>query len=221
MIQALDAAPPEADTLILDYFPDLLEHIELVTRIGDVKLKRIIFPQASRTHGYFLSSNAHARLDMFDANRPPVLLHDDLTKDLTCTLQEGARLLRPRGDRPANFRNRPSSRSMARPSGSKRPTPRRISGLVDKLTGFFGHNLGVLTGGGGGVMRLATDQARAKGALTGACFPRTRKRSRRSSAWISSHVSGIVAPLPAKMVRGRGLLRLQRRRRRHPRGNRH
>jgi predicted Rossmann-fold nucleotide-binding protein len=28
----------------------------------------------------------------------------------------------------------------------------------------------VLTGGGGGVMRLATDQARGKGALTGACF---------------------------------------------------
>jgi len=28
----------------------------------------------------------------------------------------------------------------------------------------------VLTGGGGGVMRLATDQARSKGALTGACF---------------------------------------------------
>lgn len=46
----------------------------------------------------------------------------------------------------------------------------RISALVDKLTSFIGHNLGVLTGGGGGVMRLATDQARAKGALTGACF---------------------------------------------------
>jgi predicted Rossmann-fold nucleotide-binding protein len=28
----------------------------------------------------------------------------------------------------------------------------------------------VLTGGGGGVMRLATDQARNKGAMTGACF---------------------------------------------------
>ena len=46
----------------------------------------------------------------------------------------------------------------------------RISALVDKLTSFIGHNLGVLTGGGGGVMRLATEQARNKGALTGACF---------------------------------------------------
>src|SRR5204863_3873601 len=57
MIQALDAAPENADTLVLDYFPSLLEQIELVTRMGDVKLKRIIFRKASRTHGYFLSSN--------------------------------------------------------------------------------------------------------------------------------------------------------------------
>ena len=67
MIQALDAAPENADTLLVDYLPDLLEHIELVTRLGDVPLKRIIFRKASRTHGYFLSSNAHARLDMFNA----------------------------------------------------------------------------------------------------------------------------------------------------------
>ena len=46
----------------------------------------------------------------------------------------------------------------------------RITGLVEQLTGFIGPNVGVLTGGGGGVMRLATDQARQKGALTGACF---------------------------------------------------
>src|SRR5690606_32160713 len=55
LIQALDAAPSQADTLIVDYLPDLLEHMELITRIGDVKFKRIIFRQASRTHGYFLS----------------------------------------------------------------------------------------------------------------------------------------------------------------------
>jgi predicted Rossmann-fold nucleotide-binding protein len=46
----------------------------------------------------------------------------------------------------------------------------RITRLVEQLTGFIGPNVGVLTGGGGGVMRLATDQARGKGALTGACF---------------------------------------------------
>ena len=47
---------------------------------------------------------------------------------------------------------------------------KRISTLIDKLSSFIGSNVGVLTGGGGGVMRVATDQARGQGALTGACF---------------------------------------------------
>jgi hypothetical protein len=53
MIQALDAAPADGDTLITDYFPDLLENIELMTRLSDVKLKRLVFRKPSRTHGYF------------------------------------------------------------------------------------------------------------------------------------------------------------------------
>jgi predicted Rossmann-fold nucleotide-binding protein len=54
--------------------------------------------------------------------------------------------------------------------GLDRADTDRISGLVEQLASFIGPNVGVLTGGGGGVMRLATDQARSKGALTGACF---------------------------------------------------
>ena len=45
-----------------------------------------------------------------------------------------------------------------------------IAALIGKLTGFIGPKVGILTGGGGGVMRLATDQARRDQALTGACF---------------------------------------------------
>ena len=61
---------------------DLLEHTGLVTRIGDLRLKRIIFRRASRTHGYFLSSNAHARLDTFHSLGIPVYWYDEMTKDL-------------------------------------------------------------------------------------------------------------------------------------------
>jgi predicted Rossmann-fold nucleotide-binding protein len=46
----------------------------------------------------------------------------------------------------------------------------RVSGLVEKLAEFIGPNVGVLTGGGPGVMRVATERARSSGALTGACF---------------------------------------------------
>ena len=36
LVEALEAAPENADTLVLDYFPSLLEQIELVTRMSDI-----------------------------------------------------------------------------------------------------------------------------------------------------------------------------------------
>ncbi|MEO7598185.1 MAG: LOG family protein [Opitutus sp.] len=170
MIQALDAAPENADTLILDFFPDLLEHIELVTRIGDVRLKRLIFRKASRTHGYFLSSNAHARLDMFDAIGLQVYWYDELTSELYFHTYKKEHGFFVREEVARRFQECTILAFYGSAVGLEAADTARISGLVDKLTGFFGHNLGVLTGGGGGVMRLATDQARSKGALTGACF---------------------------------------------------
>lgn len=170
MIQALDAAPDNADTLVLDYFPDLLEHTELVTRIGEVRPKRLIFRHASRTHGYFLSSNAHARLDMFDAIGLQVYWYDDISGDLYRHTYKKDHGFFVREEIARKFQECTILAFYGSAVGLDAPDTARISGLVDKLTGFFGHNLGVLTGGGGGVMRLATEQARSKGALTGACF---------------------------------------------------
>jgi len=170
MIQALDAGGENADTLILDYFPDLLEHTELLTRIGDVKLKRLIFRKASRTHGYFLSSNAHARLDMFDAIGLQVYWYDESTNDLYLHTYKKEHGFFVREEMARKFQESTILAFYGSAVGLEAADTARISGLVDKLTGFFGYNIGVLTGGGGGVMRLATEQARSKGALTGACF---------------------------------------------------
>ncbi|MBI5771264.1 MAG: LOG family protein [Verrucomicrobia bacterium] len=171
MIQALDAAPSDADTLITDYFPDLLENFELVTRLGgDLKLKRLIFRKASRTHGYFLSSNAHARLDMFDAIGLQVYWYDELTKDLYSHIYKKDHGFFVREEMARRFQEATVLAFYGSALGLDQADTDRISTLVEKLTSFIGSNLGVLTGGGGGVMRLATDQARGKGALTGACF---------------------------------------------------
>lgn len=170
MIQALDGAPDNADTLILDYFPDLLEQIELLTRIGEVKVKRVIFRKASRTHGYFLSANAHARLDTFEAIGLQVYWYDELTKDLYMHTYKKDHGFFVREESARKFQESTILAFYGSAIGLEQADTDRISSLVDKLTTFIGTNLGVLTGGGGGVMRLATDQARGKGALTGACF---------------------------------------------------
>lgn len=170
IIQALDAAPEHADTLVLDYFPALLEQIELITRMSELKLRRIIFRKASRTHGYFLSSNAHGRLDMFDAIGLSVYWYDELTKDVYLHTYKKEHGFFVREEVARRFQEATILAFYGSAIGLDKADSDRISSLVDKLTAFIGTNLGVLTGGGGGVMRLATDQARGKGALTGACF---------------------------------------------------
>ncbi|HUR60358.1 MAG TPA: LOG family protein [Opitutaceae bacterium] len=170
LIQTLDAAPEHADTLVLDYFPSLLEQIELITRMSEIRLKRIIFRKASRTHGYFLSSNAHGRLDTFNAIGVQVYWYDELTKDLYFHTYKKEHGFFVREEIARKFQEATILAFYGSAFGLEPEDTARISSLVDKLTSFIGTNLGVLTGGGGGVMRLATDQARGKGALTGACF---------------------------------------------------
>lgn len=170
LIQALDAAPAKADTLIVDYLPDLLEHMELITRFGDVKFERIIFRRASRTHGYFLSSNAHARLDTLNAIGIKVYWYDEITNDLYLHTYKRDHGYFVREENARRFQEAAIFAFYGSAVGLNGNETERISSLVDKLTTFLGSNLGALTGGGGGVMRLATEQARAKGALTGACF---------------------------------------------------
>lgn len=170
LIQSLDAHAPDADTLIVDYFPDLLEHTELVTRLGDSRLKRIIFRKASRTHGYFLSSNAHARLDMLHSLGIPVYWYDEQTKDIYLHTYRRDHGFFVREEMARRFQEATILAFYGSAVGLDQADTDRISELVHQLTTFMGSNLGVLTGGGGGVMRLATEQARDKGALTGACF---------------------------------------------------
>jgi len=172
MIQALDAptAAPDADTLVVDIFPDLLEHMELITRLGGIKLKRLIFRRPSRTHGYFLSSNAHARLDTFHGLGIKVYWYDELTRDIYLHTYKRDHGFFVREERARQFQESTILAFYGSAVGLDQRDTDRISALVDTLTGFLGGNLGVLTGGGGGVMRLATEQARDKGAMTGACF---------------------------------------------------
>jgi hypothetical protein len=170
MIEAIDSAAADADTLVVDYFPDLLEHMELITRLGEIKLRRIIFRRASRSHGYFLSSNAHARLDTFNSLGIPVYWHDETTNDLYLHTYKKGHGFFVREETARKFQESPILAFYGSAVNLNTDDTARISSLVEQLSAFVGPNIGVLTGGGGGVMRLATETARAKGALTGACF---------------------------------------------------
>ncbi len=170
MIQALDAAPDDADTLVTDYFPNLVEEIELLTRLPQLKLKRIIFRKPSRTHGFFLSNNAHARMETFAAVGLDVYWLNEAMNELYLHTYKKSHGFFVRDEQVRQFRESTILAFYGSAVGLDQADTDRISSLIEKLTGFIGHGVGVLTGGGGGVMRLATDQARNKGAMTGACF---------------------------------------------------
>ncbi|HEU5079400.1 MAG TPA: LOG family protein [Opitutaceae bacterium] len=170
MVEAIDAAPENADTLLIDYFPNLLEEIELLTRLQQLKLKRVIFRKPSRTHGFFLSNNAHARLDTFDALNLDVYWYNESMSDLYLHTYKKEHGFFIREEMAKKFQETTILAFYGSAVGLDKADTDRISSLIEKLTAFIGPSVGVLTGGGPGVMRLATDQARTKGALTGACF---------------------------------------------------
>jgi predicted Rossmann-fold nucleotide-binding protein len=170
LIQALDTAPEDADTLLIDFFPNLLEYIELLSRSSHLKLRRLIFRKPSRSHGFFLSAPAHARLDTFEAMGLQVYWLNDAMNDLYLHSYKKGHGFFIREELVKRFNEATILAFYGSAVGLDDEQTKRISGLIDKLSTFIGSNVGVLTGGGGGVMRLATDQARSKGALTGACF---------------------------------------------------
>lgn len=170
LIQALEAAPEDADTLLIDYFPNLLEFIELITHTPQMKLRRLIFRKPSRTHGFFLSSSAHQRLDTFEAIGLQVYWLNEGMNDLYLHTYKKGHGFFIREELVKRFNEATILAFYGSAVGLDDSQTKRIAQLIDKLSSFIGSNVGVLTGGGGGVMRLATDQARGQGALTGACF---------------------------------------------------
>lgn len=170
LLQALEQAPAGTDTLVADYFPNLLENIEVLAHFPDLKLRRIIFRQPSRTHGFFLSSNAHGRLDHLAAIGVDVYWYNPAFNDLHLHVYKKDHGFFLREELQQRFQEATILAFYGSAVGLDEGQTQRISTLIETVTGFIGPNVGVLTGGGGGVMRLACDQARAQGALTGACF---------------------------------------------------
>jgi len=170
LIQALDHAPENADTLVVDYFPNLPEHIELLTRIPELKLRRLIFRRPSRTHGFFLSGEAHGRLDTFFNINLEVYWYNEPMRDLFLHTYKKGHGFFIRQELGRLFQELTILAIYGSAVDVEDEQTARIADLIGRLTAFIGPKVGILTGGGGGVMRLATDQARRSRALTGACF---------------------------------------------------
>jgi len=167
---ALRKGDQQADTLVMDHFPSLPEHIEIIARVQKMKLKRMVFRYATPLHEFFLPTEAHGMLETYDQLGIKVYWHNEHFNDLYLHVyknEHGFFIKEEESDRFLACTILAFYGSALEMSDEQQHA---ITNLINKMTSFFGPNVGILTGGGEGVMGLAADVGRVNNCLTGAAY---------------------------------------------------
>jgi predicted Rossmann-fold nucleotide-binding protein len=164
------AAGQGAAILALKYFPNLVEHRDIINLVTENKIKAIYFYEASCDHGPFLSQEDHSRLQEYHAFGVDVYWVCNLNKRLMVHTMRDGKGYFVAVERLADFH-----KSMLFAFyGSTLPLSQagadRLGRLMDALVSFWGRSIGIVTGGGSGVMAVANAMARQRGILSGANF---------------------------------------------------
>ena len=164
---ALDRIPA---VLIMKYFPNIIEHRDIINLTCEGKLKALYFYEPSCEHGPFLSQQDHHRLEEYHAFGLEVYwvsgLNDRLMKH---TMRDGMGYFVA----PARIADFHKSMLFAFYGSNQKLSPRgetKLGELLDALIEFWGQRIGIVTGGGSGVMEQANTLARERGILSGANF---------------------------------------------------
>jgi len=156
--------------LVLKYFPNIMEHRDIINLTCEGKLKTLYFFEPSCEHGPFLSQQDHHRLEEYHAFGLEVFWVSGLNGRLMKhTMRDGkGYFVDP--ERIAAFHK---SMLFAFYGSNRRLSEkgqRRLAALMDALIDFWGRRIGIVTGGGSGVMEQANTLARERGILSGANF---------------------------------------------------
>jgi predicted Rossmann-fold nucleotide-binding protein len=163
-------ANQDASALVLKYFPNMVEHRDIINLVAENKIKSIYFYEASCEHGPFLSQEDHSRLQEYHAFGVDVFWVCGLNQRLMVHTMRDGKGYFVAIDRLADFH-----KSMLFAFyGSTLPLSdgggERLGRLMDALVAFWGHTIGIVTGGGSGVMEEANTMARRRNILSGANF---------------------------------------------------
>ena len=164
---ALDRIPA---VLIMKYFPNIIEHRDIINLTCEGKLKALYFYEPSCEHGPFLSQQDHHRLEEYHAFGLEVFwvsgLNDRLMKH---TMRDGMGYFVA----PERFADFHKSMLFAFYGSNQKLSPKgetKLGELLEALIEFWGRRIGIVTGGGSGVMEQANTLARDRGILSGANF---------------------------------------------------
>ena len=158
------------DVIVLKYFPNILEHRDIINLVFDGKLDTLYFMEPSCEHGPFLSQLDHHRLQEYDTFGLEVYWVCGLTKKLMVhTMRDGKGYFVDL-DRLADFHKSMLFAFYGSTLELSSQGIERLGKLMDALICFWGKNIGIVTGGGSGVMEMANRLARQRGILSGANF---------------------------------------------------
>lgn len=165
-----EALSDRAAVLVAKYFPNIIEHRDLINLTCDGKIEALYFMEPSSEHGPFLSQMDHNRLQEYHAFGLEVYWVSGLNRRLMVhTMRDGmGYFVVP--ERLAEFHK---SMLFAFYGSNQKLSAKgegRLGDLMDALIDFWGRNIGIVTGGGSGVMEQANSLARQRGILSGANF---------------------------------------------------
>jgi predicted Rossmann-fold nucleotide-binding protein len=158
------------NVIALKYFPNIMEHRNIVNLVFDGKLDTLYFMEPSCEYGPFLSQLDHHRLQEYDTFGLDVYWVCGLTKKLMVhTMRDGKGYFVDL-NRLAHFHKSMLFAFYGSTLELSRQGIERLGKLMDALIAFWGKNIGIVTGGGSGVMEMANRLARERGILSGANF---------------------------------------------------
>ncbi len=169
-------------TLLLGYFPNLIEHAEICAAALRRKVARICFRRASYEHATFLSERDHGRLADYEGLGIEVFWCNDDRGHVVRHVFRGMRGYFTTPDKVDRFR----STLIFGMYGSIKPLSDHevacAERLLENLKGLFGNDIGILTGGGPGAMQQITDTAHRLGLMVGSSFIETQDQKTNKSA---------------------------------------
>jgi len=165
-----DAVQDSPAVLALKYFPNIIEHRDIINLTCEGKLKALYFYEPSCEHGPFLSQQDHHRLEEYHAFGLEVYWVSGLNGNLMKhTMRDGMGYFVSPG-RMADFHKSMLFAFYGSNQKLSSEGEARLGTLMDSLIDFWGKRIGIVTGGGSGVMEQANTLARERGILSGANF---------------------------------------------------
>lgn len=156
--------------LAAKYFPNLLEHRDIINLAAEGLPEAFYFFEASKEHGPFLSDRDHSHLEEYQAFGLDTYWVSDVNHQLMVhTMRDGmGYFVIP--ERLADFHKSMLFAFYGSNKVLSRPGYDRLGQLMDALVSFWGNRIGIVTGGGSGVMEQVNTLARQRGILSGANY---------------------------------------------------